>query len=253
MSKRFHSVFTTTGYKKVQPMSETQLQTVQKSSAFSMESFDHAQRIAKMLSSSSLVPKDYQGRVDNCLIALEMSNRSGSSPLMVMQNLHIIQGKPSWSSPYTIAAINASGKFSSDLRFRKSGDGDEYGYEAYAIGKDGQEITGPKVTWKMVKDEGWLGKQGSKWKTMPELMFRYRSAAFFGRLYTPDILMGMHTVEETLDVTAVVETPNTDKESERIFKFIEAATTLEELEQVSSHLKEEHLDSYTVKKDSLKK
>lgn len=227
-----------------------ELTTQPKQSAFSVEGFEHAQRVAKMLSSSSLVPQSYQGRVDNCLIALEMANRTGTSPLAVMQNLHIIQGKPSWGSPYIIAAINRSGRFQTELDFRKSGEGDEYGYEAFATGKDGKEKVGPKVTWKMVKEEGWLSKAGSKWKTMPELMFRYRAAAFFGRLYTPDILMGMHTVEETIDTVAVDVTPQVDKESERIFKWIETAANLEELKQVEPHLKQEHLDAYTVKKDS---
>lgn len=52
----------------------------------------------------------------------------------------------------------------------------------------------------MAKAEGWVGKSGSKWKTMPELMIRYRAAAFWGRLYVPEIMMGMHTMEEIEDV-----------------------------------------------------
>jgi hypothetical protein len=55
---------------------------------FSIQGFDHAQRISKMLSESTLVPEVYRGKVSNCLIALEMANRIGASPLMVMQNLH---------------------------------------------------------------------------------------------------------------------------------------------------------------------
>jgi hypothetical protein len=35
---------------------------------------------------------------------------------------------------------------------------------------------------------------------MPELMMRYRAAAFFGRLYAPEITMGMHSVEEVVDI-----------------------------------------------------
>jgi hypothetical protein len=46
-----------------------------------------------------------------------------------------------------------------------------------------------------------VSKAGSKWKTMPELMMRYRAAAFFGRLYAPEITMGMHSVEEVVDIT----------------------------------------------------
>jgi hypothetical protein len=167
-------------------------------------SFAHAQRVAKMLMASSLVPKEYQNNVPNIMIALEMANRIGASPLMVMQNLNIIQGRPSWSSQFIISAINSCKRFS-PLRFEIDGEGDEYGCRAWARDHSGDRVQGPKVTWKMVKDEGWLSKGGSKWKTMPELMFNYRAAAFFGRLYAPDVLMGMYTAEEQEDIIAQEE------------------------------------------------
>lgn len=164
------------------------------------ENFDHVQRVAKMLSSSSLIPKEYQGNIQNTIIALEMSNRIGASPMMVMQNLYIVHGKPSWSSTFIIAAINACKKFS-PLRYTMSGEGDQYGCTAWAYDIETKEkLEGPKVTWEMAKAEGWVNKQGSKWKTMPELMFRYRAATFFGRLYAPELLMGIRTHDEAEDI-----------------------------------------------------
>lgn len=182
-------------------------------SSFSPQGFEHAQRVAKMLASSNLIPANYQGNIQNTMIAMEMANRIGASPLMVMQNLNIIQGKPSWSSSFIIASLNSCKRFS-PLRFEMTGEGEEYGCYAWAFGTGTNEkLEGPKVTWAMVKAEGWLTKPGSKWKTMPELMFRYRAAAFFGRLYAPDILMGMQTVEEVVDITqeAIVERVNNNK------------------------------------------
>lgn len=161
--------------------------------------FEHSQRVAKMMMTSSLVPKEYQNNIPNIMIALEMANRIGASPLMVMQNLNIIHGRPSWSSQFIIAALNSCNRFS-PLRFRMEGKDDEYGCIAWAKDHTGEILEGPKVTWKMVKEEGWLSKAGSKWKTMPELMFRYRGAAFFGRLYAPDVLMGMNTSDEAEDM-----------------------------------------------------
>jgi hypothetical protein len=141
---------------------------------------------------------------------LEMANRIGANPLMVMQNLYIVQGKPSWSSTFIIAALNSCKRFS-PLRFDMTGEKDEYGCQAWAYDlQTGDKLNGPKVTWTMVKEEGWLSKAGSKWKTMPELMFRYRAAAFFGRLYAPEILMGMHTMEETEDFTGRAATGNVE-------------------------------------------
>ena len=171
-------------------------------------SFEDGQRIAKGLCSSDLVPQAYKNNIPNTMIALEMATRIGVSPFMVMQNLDIIQGKPSWRSSFIIAALNSCGRFK-PLKFEFVGNdvkSDEYGCRAYTEDFDGNRITGPLVTWLMVKSEGWLSKTGSKWKTMPELMFQYRAASFFGRLYAPDILNGMQSVEEVKDVMGTIDT-----------------------------------------------
>jgi hypothetical protein len=185
----------------LQKSSEAELiQQPPEEGSFSIRGFDHAQRVAKMLAASSLIPKDYQGNIQNTMIALEMANRIGASPIMVMQNLYIVQGKPSWSSSFIIASLNACKRFS-PLRFDMAGQEEDYGCTAWAYDlATGDKLEGPKVTMKMANAEGWVKKQGSKWQTMPELMFRYRAAAFFGRLYAPDILMGMQTAEEVADV-----------------------------------------------------
>lgn len=178
------------------------LEKIPQESAFGVATFEHAQRVAKMLASSSLIPKEYQNNIANTMIALEMANRIGASPLQVMQNLYIVHGKPGWSSSFIIASLNASKKFSS-IRFEMGGEGDEYGCYAWAYDvQKNEKLLGPKITMKMAKLEGWVDKNGSKWKTMPELMLRYRAAAFFGRLYAPEIMMGMQTMEEVIDVEA---------------------------------------------------
>jgi hypothetical protein len=166
--------------------------------------FAELQRKANMLSSSDLVPAQYRGgtpkAIANCIIAMQVADSIGANYLMVMQNLYVIQGKPSWSSQFIISAINSCGRFS-PLGFELTGSGLDMSCFAYAIEKEtGKKITGPTVTMKMAKEEGWIDKSGSKWKTMPEMMIRYRAASFFGKLYAPEILNGMGTVEETLDI-----------------------------------------------------
>lgn len=172
----------------------------------SISSFEDGQRIAKGLASSDLVPANYKNNIPNTMIALEMANRLKISPFEVMQNLDIIKGKPSWSSTFIIASINSCGRFK-PLRFEFVGTPktDEYGCRAYTEDLDGNKLVGPTVTWAMVKSEGWLSKTGSKWQTMPELMFQYRAASFFGRLYAPDILKGMQTVDEVKDVVSTID------------------------------------------------
>lgn len=161
--------------------------------------FEVAQRMATAISKSTLVPKEFQGNLPNCLIALELANRIGASPLSVFQNLYIVHGKPSWSSQFIIAAVNASGRYS-PIRFDISGEGDKKTCIAWAIEKGSNErLESPPVSIDMAKKEGWMSKAGSKWQTMPDLMLRYRAATFFGRLYAPEILMGMATVEELVE------------------------------------------------------
>lgn len=163
----------------------------------SNSSWELAQRIGKAFASSSLVPAQYQGNLANCIVALEMANRMGASPLMVMQNLYIVHGNPGWSSKYLIACFNQCGRFSS-LRYEWTAD--RSGCRAWAVEKaTGERIEGPTVTMDMAKAEGWSTKSGSKWRTMPELMLMYRAAAFLIRTYAPEISMGLRTDDEIID------------------------------------------------------
>lgn len=160
--------------------------------------FELAQRMAKALAATDLVPATYKGNVANCMIALELANRIGVSPLMVMQNLYPINGRPTWSSQFVIAAINTCGRFST-LKFTFNAE--KTSCYAYATEKlTGEVLRGTTISLDMAESEGWVQKKGSKWATMPELMLTYRAAAFFGRVYCPEILNGMHTDNEIEDI-----------------------------------------------------
>ena len=179
-------------------------QQAQPLSAFSSENaFVSVQRMAKALASSTLVPDVYRGEANlgNCIIALELSQRIGASVMAVMQSMVPIHGKPTWSASFLIATVNSCGRFS-PMRFRwvgKEGT-DEWGCRAYAVERDSNlELVGALVTIAMAKVEGWYGKSGSKWKTMPEQMLQYRAGAFWCRTYAPEIALGMHTSEEVQD------------------------------------------------------
>jgi hypothetical protein len=167
----------------------------------SLQSFELAQRTAKLLAQSSLVPKEYQGNIPNCVIALNMANRMNADPLMVMQNLYIVHGKPGWSSQFLISTFNTSGRFSA-LRYEwvgKQGT-DSWGCKAWAVEKaTGEKLEGSVVTIGIAKQEGWYDKNGSKWKTMPQQMLMYRAASWFVRAYAPELAMGMHTEYEIID------------------------------------------------------
>lgn len=168
----------------------------------SLQGFELAQRAAKLLAQSSLVPKEYQGNLPNCVIALNMAARMNADPLMVMQNLYIVHGRPGWSSQFLISTFNTSGKFSA-LRYEWVGEEgkDSWGCRAWAIEKaTGEKLVGSTVTIGLAKKEGWYSKNGSKWQTMPQQMLMYRAASWFIRAYAPELAMGMHAAEELQDV-----------------------------------------------------
>lgn len=190
----------------------------------SQANFEQAQRMAQALAASTIVPVQYQKAktpeaVANCIIALEMANRIGMSPLLVMQNLYVVYGNVGWSSKFLIAALNTCGRFS-PLRYEHENEGDlvKWRCRAWAIDKTtNTPLHGAWVSMQMAKDEGWYSKAGSKWKTMPELMLQYRAAAFFQRTYAPEISMGMQTVEELNDIVDTQYEDVTSKPQARPF------------------------------------
>lgn len=196
--------------------------------------FIMANQMAKALATSTIVPKEYQQNASNCLVALEQAIRLKVSPMMVMQNLYVIQGRPSWSSKFLIAAINGSGKFDMELQYdeKKDKDGKPFSCLAWTT-KDGRRIDGMTVDMDMAKAEGWLSKNGSKWKTMPQLMLRYRAASFFASLNCPELTLGLYTKEEaeTMDMpqTYDIETEVRDTISQNANK---EEFVIEEPEQI---------------------
>lgn len=179
-----------------------------------MKNFELQQRMAQMYVQSTIVPDTYRGNIGNCAIAIDMAQRMGANPIMVMQNLYIVHGNPAWSSKFLIACINCSGRFT-PLRYQFYGKRgtDQYGCRAYAYERSDRDhkdaLCGIWVTMEMAKREGWTSKNGSKWNTMPDQMLIYRAAAFWARAYAPEISMGFLTKEEIEDAVVIDELPNT--------------------------------------------
>jgi hypothetical protein len=167
------------------------------------EAWNTAQRIARALSSSSVVPEAYRGQAGlaNTLVAMEYANRLGASVLAVMQNLDVIHGRPSLRASFLIGAVNATRRFT-PIRYRWQGSEGKDDWGCRAIAKDretGEECIGPLITIALAKAEGWSTKQGSKWKTIPELMLMYRAGAWWSRVFCPELSLGLHTSNEAED------------------------------------------------------
>jgi hypothetical protein len=191
----------------VQEKQETMLSSIPDQSALNVwqdkNAFDQMARAAAMLSKSQIVPQIYQGKPEDCFIAVEMAARMHTSPIFVMQNLYVVKGKPSWAGQACMAMINACGKFR-NVRHVYTGTRGTESRGCYVKAErvsDGEEVCGTEVTMALVKAEGWISN--TKWKNMPEQMLGYRAASFFARMYCPEALMGLQTAEEVFDAEAV--------------------------------------------------
>ena len=170
----------------------------------STESFEFAQRQAKSLCESNLVPTSYQGQkgLSNCLVALEMRKRMNLSPLTVMQNLNVIHGKPSWSAQFISSQIIGCGRFK-NFEYVVTGKNENLAVQCQATRlEDNKLIKGTTVSMKMAQQEGW-SRKNPKYQSMPELMLKNRAATFFGRQYIPDLLLGVQTSEEVIDIQPI--------------------------------------------------
>lgn len=176
-----------------------------------METFQNSIQMARAMARSSFIPDKYKGNESDCLMAIDLGQRMNISPFEVLYYLVPVYGKPSWESKFMISRVNNSGKFGSPIQWEWFGDPSQdlmsWGARAYVLDKKGNKLFGSVVTVRMAVEEGWYEKKDkfgkpmkTKWQTMTEQMLRYRSAAFFVRTTCPEVLMGMMTTEEIIDI-----------------------------------------------------
>lgn len=225
---------------------------------FDPTQFESMQRLCKMYANSDLVPESYRvsdkkaesKAMANCMIAVSMAQRMNADHLMVMQNLDIIQGKPSWSSKFLIAIVNSCGKFErlefewtdlGELRDVQFTDYDWQNGRKIPVTKvvkgpvrnlkcvahtrqkgSDKKMESTPVTMEMAIKEGWYTKAGSKWQTMPEQMLQYRAASFWQKVHAPELSLGLQTQEEARDIVDVEYTEVLDASSKLKEELIKA-------------------------------
>jgi hypothetical protein len=200
---------------------QSALTTTSKESVYSsIQAFESAQRMAKSLAESDIVPILYRGKLGNCIVALEIANRMGMSTVQVMQNLNIIHGQPSWKSQFIIGLIKGCGRFEG-FDYKETADS----CQCFALEKaSGKEVTGIKITLDMAKKEGWT--KNSKWSTMPQTMLRWRAASSFGRFHIPDLILGIQSVEENevIEAEVSVEPEPVDSKLDKVASLLTPKT-----------------------------
>lgn len=165
----------------------------------SKESFNNLFVMAQALAKSDLVPQAYKGKTTNIMLAIDTANRMGLSPMFVMEQMSVVQGKRTWSGQACSTLVNGYPRFKNVRLVYVGKEGTEtWGAYVTAIRKDtGEEIKGTTVTMKMAELEGWT--KNSKWKSMPEQMLAYRAYSFFARVHCADALNGFMVEGEPED------------------------------------------------------
>jgi hypothetical protein len=177
--------------------------------------FNHLWRVAKTFAASQMVPEIFRNDPNSCMVALQMAFRLKVDPMMFLQKSYVIKGRPGIEATLAVALANTHGPFTGPIQYKWSGekDKDDWTCTAYATHSETNELCEMPLDLKTVKAEGWYEKGGSKWKTMPRLMFMYRSAMWLIRAFCPEVILGLHSIDElqdtggeTIDITPIEAT-----------------------------------------------
>ncbi len=171
--------------------------------------FAQLQRGAKLFADSGLVPEHFRNNVGGCFVALQLASQLGVNPFMLMQRIYVVKGKIGIEAQVAIAVANQRGTFTGPIEYEFSGSIEKKDRSCTAkatLAATKKEVS-LTIDWRTVEAEGWLAKDGSKWRTMPDQMFRYRTAAWLIRTYAPEALMGLNTSDELEDARVIDVTP----------------------------------------------
>lgn len=164
------------------------------------EVMEKAYKFSEFISKSDIIPAHYRGKPENVFIAIQTAYRMNLDPMMVMQNTFVLKGKLGMNSSFAIALANSSGLFAGSIRYKITGEGDSLEVTAYATLKSNNEEISYCVGMKEAIADNWT--TNPKYKSLPKLMLRYRAATLLIRTHVPEVINGMHMVEEIEDIAA---------------------------------------------------
>lgn len=194
------------------------------------DGYDRVYAFAKKMAGTELVPEHLKVRgsgdnkrwlneveiANNVFAVCLLADRLNECPLILMQNLNFIHGRPSFAAQYMINRLNTSGLISGRVHYAVTGSGENLSVTAYATDAQSGERVEGKATYEMAKAEGWTTKKGNKYATMAEQMLKYRAATFLVRVNYPEILFGYYTQDEAQDMAvepAPVRIPSSNQEA----------------------------------------
>jgi hypothetical protein len=171
--------------------------STQRASGLALQSFDDAFRFAKMVAASEFAPKDFRGKPESCLLAIQHGSEVGLSPMQSLQSIACINGRPSVWGDAALALVMGS-PVCEYVRERVEGDGDAMVATCEAKRRGYPEPTTVQFSVADAKKAGLWGKQGP-WVQYSRRMLQMRARGFALRDCFPDVLKGLVTAEEAQD------------------------------------------------------
>lgn len=156
-----------------------------------------AMQFAEMLASSTMVPKDYQRNPSNVLVAMQWGAELGLAPMQALQNVAVINGRPSIWGDAALALIRGSG-LCDGVKETIEGEGDAM-VASCAMKRRGEDWERRSFSVADARKAGLWGKAGP-WSQYPQRMLQLRARGFAARDVFPDVLRGVITAEEARDI-----------------------------------------------------
>jgi len=155
-----------------------------------------AMQMADMLAKSQMVPKCYQNKPNDTLVAMMMGSELGLNPIQALQNIAVINGKPAIYGDALLALVQSHPKFGGQEESF-----DEASMTATCtVWRKGDEKRHTVIFSKFDAEKAGLwGKQGP-WQQYPKRMLMWRARGYALRDKFADALGGLITVEEAQDM-----------------------------------------------------
>ena len=162
-----------------------------------LASFDDAYRFSKMVASSDFAPKDFRGKPESCLLAIQHGSEIGLSPMQALQSIAVVNGRPAVYGD-TALAVCIGSTVCEYVRETVEGDGESMVAICEAKRRGYEKPTVVRFSVADAKKAGLWGKQGP-WTQYSRRMLQMRARGFALRDTFPDILRGLVTAEEAQD------------------------------------------------------
>jgi len=176
---------------------------------FAPATLTEAIQFSDMLANSSMVPKAYQGKPQDILVCVQWGYEMGLAPMQALQNIAVINGKPSVYGDAAMALVQAS-SVCEDVEEYFEGEGTPNPVAVCVAKRKGRKPVTAKFSVEDAKRAGLWGKQGP-WQAYPKRMMQMRARGFALRDAFPDVLKGLITAEEAQDYPSEINHGNSHK------------------------------------------